>query len=260
MSGWCLVASGFLSVRYKVVALSQGSVSGFWFFEPSTTRPVFGFLFAGLLFFLYGLFVDAVCSLSLSLRRWGNPNLFGLGFPLCFFILDTLSALDPYIFLLTFPKASLPHLFFFLSSSSLVSGSVFSRFLSCRCWWSWWVFFCPWSWSLSGCCVTSVSFLGLVALSSFFWVGGVPLAAFSPPLVSWFGVDGLGISAVSCILHLLCLASRATWSSDLQPPRPPQPLVLVRATSPVSCWESSVRRAETKGCGVTGGFVTPRNV
>ena len=62
-------------------------------------------------------------------------------------------------------------------------------------------FFGPWSWSLSGCCVASVSFeiLGLVAIFSFFWVGGVPLAAFSPPLVSWFGVVGLGISA---FLHL----------------------------------------------------------
>ena len=93
----------------------------------------------------------------------------------------------------------------------------------------------------------------------FFWVGGVPLAVFSPPPVSWFWVVGLGISACSCVLHL-SLATRATWSSDPQPPRPPQPLVLARPASPISCWELSVGRAETKGCGVTGGFVTPHTV
>ena len=103
---------------------------------------------------------------------------------------------------------------------------------------------------------------GLVAFF-FFLLGwwGSPCRVFSPPPVSWFWVVGLGISACSCFLHLsLSLAARATWSSDPQPPRPPQLLVLVRATSPVSCWESSVGRAETKGCGVTGGVVTPHTV
>ena len=66
-------------------------------------------------------------SLSLSLRRWGTPNLFGLGFPLCFFNLDTLSALDPYVFLFTYTQALPRTCFFFFSSSSLVPGSVFAR-------------------------------------------------------------------------------------------------------------------------------------
>ena len=70
-----------------------------------------------------------VLSLSLSLRRWGTPNLFGLGFPLCFFNLDTLSALDPYVFLFTYTQALPRTCFFFcfFMSSSLVPGSVFAR-------------------------------------------------------------------------------------------------------------------------------------
>ena len=64
---------------------------------------------------LPGWFRRRRIALFLSLRRWGTPNLFGLGFPLCFFNLDTLSALDPYVFLVTYTKAS-PRtcLFFFL--------------------------------------------------------------------------------------------------------------------------------------------------
>ena len=43
------------------------------------------------------------------------------------------------------------------------------------------------------------------------------------------------------------------------PPAPPAPF-FARPSSPVSCWESTGGRAEGKGGGVTGGFVTPRNV
>ena len=88
LSGICSGSSGFLSVLCEIFVIFQGSVFLFWTVEPFTTRPVSGlYLPVPLFFFLSGLFVDAVCSLSLSFRRWGTPNLFGLGFPLCFFIL-----------------------------------------------------------------------------------------------------------------------------------------------------------------------------
>ena len=78
-------------------------------------------------------------------------------------------------------------------------------------------------------------FVVFFVLFCFFWPNGVffffsglvgfPLPCFSPPPVSWFWVVRLGIFACSCILHL-SLAPRVTWSSDPQPPRPPQPLCL----------------------------------
>ena len=151
--------------------------------EPFTTRPVFGVCLRPSSSSVWFVSSATFFSLSLSLRRWGTPNLFGLGFPLCFFILDTLSALDPYALLVTYTQASPRTCFFFFFSSRrrrsflvrcfLVSGLVGVGGLG-----GW--FFRPWSWSLSGGCFVSVSFLGLVALS-FFWVGGVPLAAFSRP-------------------------------------------------------------------------------
>ena len=96
-------------------------------------------------------------------------------------------------------------------------------------------------------------FLGLVTSG----LVGFPLPCFFLPLVSWFWVVGLGIllSLASCFF--LSLASRATWSSDPQHPRPSQPLVLARPASPISCWELTVGRAEAKGCGVTGGGCDP---
>ena len=99
-------------------------------------------------------------------------------------------------------------------------------------------------------------FLGLVFFFSFFWVGGVPLAVFSPPPCLFLGSGRLGwgflLSLASCFF--LSLAARETWSSDPLPPRPSLPLVLARPASPISCWELSVGRAEAKGCGVTGGL------
>ena len=104
-------------------------------------------------------------------------------------------------------------------------------------------------------------FLGLVAFFFFLlsWWGS-PCRVFPPPC---FLVLGGWVGDFCCLLRLasfFSFASRATWSSDPQPPRPSQPLVLARATSPISCWELSVGRAEAKGCGVTGGVVTPHIV
>ena len=83
--------------------------------------------------------------------------------------------------------------------------------------------------------LSPASFLGLVAFSSFFWVGGVPLAAFPLwfPRGSWVG----GGAFLFCrFLHLASpLASRSTWSTDPQPPRPLQLLAFARPASPVSC-------------------------
>ena len=121
------------------------------------------------------------------------------------------------------PQGHLPHLFFFFSRRRR-SFSVWCFLVSCLvgvgglggC-------FCPWSWSLSGGCIVSVSCFGLEALSSFFWVGGVPLAAFSLPLVSWFWVAGLGISAffASCV-SLLQLGKPGPRTR--KPPGPCSPL------------------------------------
>ena len=48
-------------------------------------------------------------SLSLSLRCWGNPNPFwGLGFPLCFFIMDAHYDLDPFVFTFSFTNVPAP--------------------------------------------------------------------------------------------------------------------------------------------------------
>ena len=47
-------------------------------------------------------------------------------------------------------------------------------------------------------------FLRLVALCVSLWVGGVPLAAFSPPPVFCFWVVGLGVS-LAVFLHLASL-------------------------------------------------------
>ena len=94
----------------------------------------------------------------------------------------------------------------------------------------------------------------------FFWVGGVPLAAFSLcfPLGSRVDWGCVLLSSFCCLLHLASLlAPRETWSTDPQPPRPLQPFAFARPASPVSCWESSVGRAEVKGCRVTGGGCDP---
>ena len=142
-------------------------------------------------------------------------------------------------------------------------GSVFSRFLSCRCWWSWWVVFSSLVLVFVGlplclCCLSwpSGAFFSVL-------VGGVPFAAFSWwfPLGSRVDWGCVLLSSFCRLLHLASpLALRETWSTDPQPPRPVQPFALARPASPVSCWESSVGRAEVRGCKVTGGFVTLHTV
>ena len=108
--------------------------------------------------------------------------------------------------------------------------------------------------------------LSLVAFLVYLFMGvwGSPCRVFFPPprflvLGGWVGDFRLLLFFASCIsLSLLHLGKLGPWTR--KPSRPPQPLVLARLASPVSCWESSVGRAETKGCGVTGGVVTPHTV
>ena len=74
----------------------------------------------------------------------------------------------------------------------------------------------------------------LALLSS--WVGWVPLPRFpgvSPMVLGWGGgrVSCFCVfvsPAISCILRLSSLATRTTWSTDPQTPRPPPPFSLVR--------------------------------
>ena len=100
-------------------------------FEPFTTRPVFGFVF----FFFCMVCSSTPCvlflSLSLSLRRWGNPNPLRVvwGSPCVLFVQYTLSDLDPYFLLDTYPKALPRTCFFLFRRRSLFAGSVFFSFL-----------------------------------------------------------------------------------------------------------------------------------
>ena len=98
-------------------------------FEPFTTRPVFGVCLRPSSSSVWFVSSATFFSLSLSLRRWGTPNLFGLGFPLCFFILDTLSALDPYALLVTYTQASPRTCFFFFFLLVVVARFWFGVFL-----------------------------------------------------------------------------------------------------------------------------------
>ena len=95
-----------------------------WHGEPFKTRPVSVCLSASSSFLLFGgfrrrrvlsfslsLYLSLSLSLSLFLRRWGNPNLFGLGFPLCF--RGHPLALLPVLRGRHLPPGHLPHLFFF---------------------------------------------------------------------------------------------------------------------------------------------------
>ena len=102
-------------------------------------------------FFLYGLFVDTMCSLSLS-QALGNPKLFWFGVPLVF--LQPGHALRPRsVRLLHLHQGIAPHLFFFFSSSSLISGSVFARPCSVGVGFLGGCFFCLWSLFFSVRCI-----------------------------------------------------------------------------------------------------------
>ena len=91
-------------------------------FVPFRTCPLFALMFVSPLSFL--LFTS-VCrrrfslflfSLSLS-QVLGKPKpISGLGFPLCLFILATISLFNPHALLHTYIKVTAPRLFFFFSS------------------------------------------------------------------------------------------------------------------------------------------------
>ena len=144
----------FLFVLCETVVISQGSVFVFGPLSPSRPDPCLFFNCLSSSFFFFGVFVDAV-SLSLS-QVLGKPKPFWFGFPLVFLrparALRHRSVHLP----LHLHQGLAPHLFFFffLSSSSLVcrlgvfflvSGLVGAGCLG-GC-------FCPWSWSLLGCCI-----------------------------------------------------------------------------------------------------------
>ena len=111
---------GLLSVPCEAIVISQGSVVVFGTLSPSRPDPCSVFECARLLL-LSGYFrrrrFSLVLSLSLSLRRWGNPSpIWGLGFPLCSLLLAVDFVFNPYSVLITYPKASPRTCFFFLSS------------------------------------------------------------------------------------------------------------------------------------------------
>ena len=87
---------------------------------PFRTSPLFALVFVVLSFFSFCWDVRRrrfYLCLPFSLRCWGNPNpLRGLGFPLCFFFVATLSDLDPFILIRTFSEVRLQPLFFFFFS------------------------------------------------------------------------------------------------------------------------------------------------
>ena len=152
-----------------------------------------------------GLFVDAVCSLSLS-QALGKPKPFWFGFPLVF------SSSWPRSLTSTRTPRSAPTPrpcpapVFFLSSSSLVSGSVFSRFLSCRCRWSWWVcfFFLVLVLFKLLLCFCFLSWPSGAFFSLLGWWGS-PCRVF--PVVSPWFLSGLGVRFVFLLAAFLHLAS-----------------------------------------------------
>ena len=103
-----------------------------WSLSPSSPDPCLFFLYVSLFFSLVWLVSSTPCSLflSLSLRCWGNPNRFGLGFPLC--------SLPPAHVLRPRPVLRVPHLhlgeapapavFSFFRRRRSFSGSGVSRF------------------------------------------------------------------------------------------------------------------------------------
>ena len=94
-------------------------------------------------------------SLSLSQALGNHKPLRGLGFPLCFFVLDADSDFDPYALLLTFTQVSAPHTCFFL----------FFRRRRVVLWW--WLFLPGLSVCLFSACLPS----GSVLLSGLVFVG-----------------------------------------------------------------------------------------
>ena len=85
--GLCLVVFRFFWSLFALIlscCFSQGLVC-YLVLKPFRARPVFGVLSVSLLICLVrSLTPFSLFLLSLSFRRWENPSLFGLGFPLCF--------------------------------------------------------------------------------------------------------------------------------------------------------------------------------
>ena len=153
-----------------------------WFLSPSSPDPCLAFCLRPSSSSVW--FVSSATFFLFSLSQaLGNPKPLWFGVPLVFLhpghaLRPRPVHLPPHI-----PQgiAPAPVVFFFFSSSSLVFGLVFSR--SCLVGVGG-LGGCTWSWSWSVCCLPSGALF-------FFWVGGVPLAAFSLwfPLGSrvWWG-------------------------------------------------------------------------
>ena len=204
MSGFCFWLFRFLSVLCDAVVISQGSVFCPCSFEPFTTRPVFGGCLRPSSSSVW--FVSSATFFFLSLSQaLGNPKPFWFGVPLVFFfILDTLSALDPYVFLLTYTQALPRTCFFLFVVVARFRFGVFSFLVLSVSVVLVGVFFVP---GPGLCRVAALSFFLSWPNGAFFffWVGGVPLAAFSLcfPLGSR-GVGGGFSLLFSCVLHLSC--------------------------------------------------------
>ena len=150
-----------------------------------------------------------------------------------------------------------------------------------------WLFVTLKAWLPQRFCSFFVVLLGLVAfLVSFFWVGGLPLPRFplppSPCGLSFFWVGGFPLPCfpgvfpmvlgrlggrVLCFCFSCYLLLLASFLSLLQlgqyglptrkPPGPPRPFPWCVGPDPSPAGSRRVGRAEVKGGGVTGGFVTP---
>ena len=94
---------GFVSgVRtlFELVPLKDLTPVSQMFVVPSLSL-VFGISVGVVFFFFFSLSLSL--SFYLSLRCWGNPNPFwGLGFPLCLFILATHCVFHPYVMLYSY--------------------------------------------------------------------------------------------------------------------------------------------------------------
>ena len=104
-----------------------------WSLSPSSPDPCLVLFACVLLFFLSGLFVDAVSSLSVS-QALGNPKPFWFGVPLVFLQPGRDLSLRPVPRGRHLHQGHLPHLFFFFSSSLVFVVVVVGRGLSCVFW------------------------------------------------------------------------------------------------------------------------------
>ena len=134
---------------FRVFVSGVGLLSGF--LSPSSPDLCVVFLSVSLLSSCVWLVSSTPCFLFLFLRCWGNPNLFGLGFPLC--SLRPAHALRPrpvlrvphvhlgvapapvFFFFPFFPSPSLAFLVLVFLGLPRWCSSLF-----CGCRFSWWVF------------------------------------------------------------------------------------------------------------------------